>query len=342
MKRLALALAVAVAVVGALEIALRALGYSAPQWYRLDPLLGWTLHAHRHGWYAHAGGRTTVDINPAGLRDREHFFDKPDDVYRIAVLGDEFSEAMAIRIDDTWWRRLPYALQACGFARGRRLEVLNFAVRGYGTAQELLTLQTAAMLYAPDLVLLQFSPNDVAENSFSLAADKARPFYFLDARGAPRLDASFAATPAFARFMQTRYQLGAEILDHSRAFQLARQLAARTFVGAAYARGDVAALQEPKNALWQDAWRVTEALVLGARDYAVRNGARFALVAAPDPLQRGMAYPDQRLATFSAKAGIPFIALSSPEHAAAARGVALRLCASLSRDAPDGGAAQDR
>ena len=46
--------------------------------------------------------------------------------------------------------------------------------------------------------------------------------------------------------------------------------------------------------------------------------------------------------SMQAKAGIPFVALASPEHAAAARSVALQLCASLSRDAPAGGAAQDR
>ena len=324
------------------EIGLRVIGYSSPQWYRLDPQLGWSGRPHKRGLYAYEGGHTYVRMNNAGFRDRDRFVDKLDGVYRIAVLGDEVSEAMQVELADTWWWRLPPLLRSCG--NHLRVEVLNFAVSGYGTAQELVTLQTKAMRYQPDLVLLQFSDaNDVADNSFALSKEKLRPFYRVDAQGVPHVSESFAWSPAFERRMQTRYRLGEEIADHSRAFQLLRQYADLTFIGEAHADREVAILGEPRDELWQEAWRVTETLLAQMNQYARRNGARFMVVSVPHPLQpaNAMAYPDQRLARFGERSHVPFVALASalrPElylrngawsaraHRVAAQAVAPRIC----------------
>ena len=345
MKAAAIGAAALAAVVLIVEVALRVLGYSAPQWYQLDPQLGWSLRPHRHGVHLQDGSRTFVRINNAGFRDRDRFVDKIEGVYRIAVLGDEVSEALQVNVTDTWWWRLSPLLQSC--TRHLRVEVLNFAVGGYGTGQELVVLETTAMRYQPDLVLLQFSnANDVTDNSFALSPRKLRPFYRLDARGAPRISESFAWSPQFERRMQTRYRLGEEIADHSRAFQLARQIADMAFIGEAHADRDIAVLGEPRSALWEEAWRVTEALLERMHQYAGRNGARFMVVAAPHPLQpvKGMAYPDQRLAQFSERSHVPVVSLASvirPElylkggewsteaHRVAAEAVARQICNSL-------------
>ena len=114
----------------------------------------------------------------------------------------------------------------------------------------------------------------------------------------PRISESFAASPAFMRRMQTRYRLGEEIADHSRAFQLARQLADLTFIGEAHADRDIAILGEPRGALWEEAWHVTEALI--ARTQRIRASA-MARGSSWWPLRircsqvGAMAYPDQRL-----------------------------------------------
>ena len=312
MRSVAIAAAALAAVVLMVEVGLRVAGYSAPDWYQLDPHLGWSGRPHKRGVYAYEGGHTYVRMNNAGFRDRDRFVDKLEGVYRIAVLGDEVSEAMQVELADTWWWRLAPLLQSC--TKHLRVEVLNFAVAGYGTGQELVTLETTAMRYQPDLVLLQFSnASDVTDNSFALSKEKLRPFYRVDARGVPRLSESFAASPAFERRMQTRYRLGEEIADHSRAFQLVRQLADVTFIGEAHADRDIAILGEPRGEVWEDAWRITEALLARMKDYSERNGARFMVVAAPHPLQpvNAMAYPDQRLAQFGARSHVPFVSLAS-------------------------------
>jgi hypothetical protein len=342
MKAAAILAALAAAALLVVEISLRLLGYSAPQWYQLDPQLGWSGRAHKRGLYVYEGGQSHVRMNNAGFRDRDRFVDKLEGVYRIAVLGDEVSVAMPVEVNQTWWWRLAPLLQSCG--QHLRVEVLNFAVGGYGTGQELVTLQTKAMRYQPDLVLLQFSnANDVVDNSFALSKHKLRPFYRVDARGIPRLSESFATSPAFERRMQTRYRLGEEIADHSRAFQLARQLADLTFIGEAHADRDVTILGEPRGELWQEAWQVTEALLAQMNQYAQRNGARLMVASAPHPLQpvNTMAYPDQRLAQFAGRNHVPYVAWSSvlrPEmylrggewsaeaHRVAAEALAPRIC----------------
>ncbi len=328
----------AIAVVGALlvlELALRAAGYSAPQLYQLDPQLGWSLRATKQGWRISAGERGYAIINAAGFRDRDRTLDKPDPVYRIAVLGDDYSEAAPVALRDTWWWRLEAELQRCDFRPGKLIEVLNFGVAGYSTAQELVMLETRAMRYAPDLVLLQFAPSNVIDNSSALAPNKLRPFFYLDAHGVARIDDSFTTAAEFQRGMQTRYRLAAEIADHTRAFQLVRQLARQTFIAPAHAE---AALSSGR--LYEDAWRITEALIARMNDYARRNGAELRLVAVP---ARGASSADaeQRLAALGAKLSLPVMWLGSElraadyrpsgawtveGHRAAAAALARRLC----------------
>jgi hypothetical protein len=342
-KRAALLGGAALAALAALEVALRLASYSTPQLHQLDVELGWSLRANKSGSYAAQDGRIGVAINSAGFRDREHLLDKPDPVYRIAVLGDEYSEAMGIALRDTWWWRLELELQRCDFQPGKLVEVLNFGVAGYGTAQELVLLQRTAMRYAPDLVLLQFSADDVIDNSFALAPNKLRPFYFLDAHGVPRIDESFAAAPDFARRMQTRYRLAAELADHTRVLELLRELARETFIPPAHAETDPALAAPPRDALHEEAWRVTDALIAKAADYARRNGAELALVVVPPARQAGEAtsYADQRLAALGTKLQMPVISLGGglqsvqygrtgewtpAGHRAAADLIAHRLC----------------
>ena len=339
MKRAALA---AVAVVLVVELGLRFIGYAAPQWYELDRELGWRLHPHRHGWYLADGVKSPVHVTAAAVRDREHTLDKPDGVYRIAVLGDEYSEAMAVPVQQTWWRQLPRELQRCGFQPDKLIEVLNFGVGGYGTAQEYVLLETTAMRFQPDLVLLQFSPNDVRDNSRELTTEKNRPFFILDRHGLARIDDSFNDAPTFDDRMQTRYRLAEEIADHSRSYQLARQMAELAFIGEAHADGDLALLREPRDPVWESAWRVTEAAMTKLNSFTRRNGAQLAVVSVPHPRQAGhrLGYPDQRLAAFGKQNAIDVLTLEAMQpqmytasghwtreaHRVAAETVAHRLC----------------
>src|SRR3954466_14418520 len=176
-KNLAVALvSVAVALVLG-EMALRVVGFSYPNFWRPDPVVGTVLAPGMEGWQRDEGS-AYVKVSARGLRDREHSTAKPAGVYRIAVLGDSYAEAMQVDLERAFWALLPKKLEACGFAGGKRMEPINFGVSGYGTGNELLTLQTRVWSYEPDMVLLAFFPgNDVRNNSPALETEKNYPFF---------------------------------------------------------------------------------------------------------------------------------------------------------------------
>jgi hypothetical protein len=310
-ERLIAALLAAGGVAAALvlgEAALRAVGFSYPGFYFPDELTGGRLRPGAAGW-SRAEGETYVKISSQGLRDREHPIDKPPGVYRIAVLGDSYAEAMQVSIAQAFWSLLPQHLERCGFAPGRRIEAINFGVSGYGTAQELLTLRGRAWSYAPDLVLLAFFPgNDVRNNSKALEKDDLRPFFLLR-DGALELDDSFRRSEAFRRQVRRTGQFSA--LRELRLYELTRKLRDADFgvrhnspVAAALAEGrraipsltepglDENVLRAPADAAWRDAWTVTDKLIV-AMDGEVRlRGARFFLAVLSTP---GAVYPDAAL-----------------------------------------------
>jgi hypothetical protein len=322
------AVALAVVVLAGAELAVRAAGYSAPFWTRPDPQLGWRLRPGTQGWFIKEG-RNFARVSDAGWRDRDHTLDKPEHAYRIALLGDEHSEAMQVPLDASWWSLIAPRLEQCGVAPGKRIEVLNFGVTGYGTAQEAVLLETDAMRYRPDLVLVQFSAgNDVQNNSFALAEEKDRPFFLRDARGALHIDGSFNAGPRFVARSQISHELARKLGDHSRAFQLASMIPEGALMPRAHAAPGYqgALLAPPRDAQWEEAWEVTEGLLGQMRDYAKRNGAKFALVVVPDAIQvtpdamrresaqarlgvHDLFYPDRRVETFARRSGILAVTL---------------------------------
>lgn len=316
--------AVAVGLFLLLELALRAVGYSWPRWYEPDPQLGWRLRPGASGWFT-GEGRSFVRINSAGQRDREHALEKPADVYRIAVLGDAYAEAMQVALEDTYWAQLPQRLERCGFQPGKRIEVLNFGVRDYGTAQAYLVLERTAVRYRPDLILLQFdNGNDVRDNSHALDRIRGRPYFRLDAGGELRLDDSFTSDEEFRRRAALPSRTFRALSDASRALQLARRLPDLNPMGRAHAKPsgneaglEVQALAAPADPRWDEGWRVSEALIAKVAAFAARHGARAALVAVPFALE---VHPDTAWRErIQAKYGVPDLAYPDRRAVSAAR-----------------------
>src|SRR5712692_7630396 len=150
------------------ELFLRIIDYSYPIFYVTDYYRGFALRPGIEGHYQREGG-SYVRINSDGQRDREHSKAKPPDTVRIAVLGDSFAEAMHVPMEQTFWSLLERKLEECNAFPGKHVEVMNFGVSGYGTAQELLTLRQKVWDYSPDIVTLTFtSYNDIYDNSRAL------------------------------------------------------------------------------------------------------------------------------------------------------------------------------
>lgn len=108
-----------------------------------------------------------IKINSFGFRDEEFTREKPDGVFRIAVLGDSQEEALQVGLESTWQkvmaRELSEESKAMPAGRQVKVESYNFGVSGYGTDQEWLTLREKVWSFSPDMVILAFSPNDVGD-----------------------------------------------------------------------------------------------------------------------------------------------------------------------------------
>ncbi|HEX6104247.1 MAG TPA: SGNH/GDSL hydrolase family protein [Gemmatimonadales bacterium] len=339
----ALGLALAGVAVGLVcaELLLRAAGYSVPVFHTPDTTLGWALRPGAHGLQT-SEGRAWVRINSAGMRDREHAVAKPPGTYRIAVIGDSYAAAVEVDRDSTFWARLPGHLAPCGFAGGRAIEMLNFGVPGYGTAQEYLLLQTRALRYDPDLVLLVMTlGNDLENNVRELEPVAGRPFYELTGDGRLRLDRSFRSTWDQSPMGLFVWDVFGALVDRVRLLQLLHDALAKARAAGARSAGVGAELAPPRDRAWIDAWRVTERLVLAADTLARSHGTRLQVVVVSSPVQvtldtgvvRQLAdslgepdlfYPDRRLARLGAARGIPTVTLG-PAMARIARAERLHL-----------------
>src|SRR5262245_19292994 len=115
------------------EFALRLLGYKfSGSLYTSDPLLGWSLRPGAGAWEDDEG-LAWVKINSHGYRDRERAVSKPPGVYRIAVMGDSYTEARQVDLDKTFTYLSEEELNQRDCFGGRKVEVLNFGALGYGT-----------------------------------------------------------------------------------------------------------------------------------------------------------------------------------------------------------------
>lgn len=240
---------------------------------RPDPVLGWRPPAHQAAWQRFEG-QARVRTNRLGFRDRDHRRQKPAGVLRVAVLGDSFTEAVQVPIEDTWWRRMANALDARGCAGDdTAVEVMSFAVSGYSTAQALLAWRHHARAFAPDIVILAFFiGNDLTENLHALDDEPLRP-YLVPRGDELRLDQGFRTSPDYQAATALSGRLWQWLTEHSRSVQLALQ-ARDAWRVAALARAEAVTGDQPQergvdNAIyrppaspsWRQSWRATEAML---------------------------------------------------------------------------------
>ena len=98
-----------------------------------------------------------VRTNAFGMRDDEYTLEKPEDVFRICLIGDSVSFGMYLPLEKTFAKLLEKRLNAQDTGK---FEVLNFAVAGYNSSQEAVTLKEKVLNFKPDMVIVAFCPND--------------------------------------------------------------------------------------------------------------------------------------------------------------------------------------
>lgn len=329
------------------EAGLRLAGVAHSIFWIPDPYLGVTHNPGVQGWYTDEG-KAFVRINRDGLRGPEIAGAKPSGTLRIALLGDSYAEAMQVPLADTFGSVLEKQLATCPRLKGRKVEVINFGVSGFGTAQELVMLRRRVWQYSPDIVVLAFvTGNDVSDNSRLLSSQKPgyqdRP-YFEYREGKLVLDNSFRHSPRFRSHETTAWRFLRAVADHSRLLQLAREArvrwAGRQWWQEAQRRAgetnpviseaileDSKAYQAPTDPAWQSAWQVTERLLEEMQREVTDKGADFWVVTLSNPIQvypdpevreqfmaregiHDLFYPDHRIQAFCERSGIHVLTLA--------------------------------
>ncbi len=302
------------------ELMLRAIGYSYPLFYVTDYDRGYAPQRGQEGW-SWLENKTYLRFSSEGFRDREHTKAKPAGTIRIAVLGDSYAEARQVPIEQTFWAVMEKQLQGCRAFAGSNVEVINFGVSGYGTAQELLTLRQRVWDYSPDVVLLTFTTqNDVIDNYRPLKQTEQIP-YFVYQDGNLVYDSSFRSSPKYRWHDSRLFRLWGLVHDHSRLIQLIHhaQYSLRTNISDWRAKrrlsqrkqNQSAALasqekkdapvgedvevynivyREPADREWAEAWRVTEGLIGEIRNEVEQHGAKFMVVTISTDIQ---VFPDR-------------------------------------------------
>jgi lysophospholipase L1-like esterase len=270
-----------------------------------NPVVGVKLVPGKQGRSVKRGAfDAPVWINSHGYRDREHAYDKPAGVQRVVLLGDSFIEAMQVSFEESLTVALAERLQASGV----NAELINLGVSGYGTALQYLTFREFGARYRPDLVLMFFVGNDVSDNSRRLKGLPYVPYPVPDGNGSLVRDET--GQPRFTSFADQSSRLAfvtGLLRDHSKSYRLVRETVEGSpgLKGLLYGFRLMSTPPEPVTAKsafgfyeiyraqylepWEEAWAVTESLILATRELVETRGSRFGVVIVPSAWE---VYPD--------------------------------------------------
>ena len=181
-RRIAVNLAIAAVSIVA-TVALFEVGawFFAPEWtpkhgvrnfWAHHELLGWAHRPNASGTHYHRDFRVSVRTNEHGFRDRDYPVERVPGRQRMLFLGDSFGFGFGVERDEILTEIIE--------ARHPDWEIINTAVAGWGTDQQLLFLREIGSRFRPDVVLLLFHPNDVEDNNDRMRYGYYKPQFVLE------------------------------------------------------------------------------------------------------------------------------------------------------------------
>jgi len=321
---------IVLACVGELGLRLLPLGkYRSAPFRQYDPEIGLCLIPNKHVIHSRGCFQGEVSINRWGMRDRERTLQKSPVGFRIAMIGDSAVEAVQVKSDEVVNIRMEKLLRDVGY---NNVEVMNFAVEGIGTTQELLLYKQKVRQFRPDLVLLMFTlDNDIVNNSSTLQPkmygfhDWYCPYFDL----AP--DGNLVFKPVKRQHLE---KLRSYLETHSVLFYYLERMWVRVdlpsykWQGLPLYYGTYS--DDPLDVAWGHAWQVTGKVLALMRDTVTADGAQFMVLAWPDsvdidtewrhrmitrygtiPTSFNPSKPEQRLNEIGDRAHIPLVFLAS-------------------------------
>tara|TARA_B100000029_G_scaffold442668_1_gene461227 strand:- start:78 stop:1253 length:1176 start_codon:yes stop_codon:yes gene_type:complete len=138
-----------------------------------DPIMGRSYCPGTKGYLKENQVKMHVEVNADGLLGKPYPKERFNGKFRIALLGDSFTSAEAVKPEEKFagiWEKY------LSDKSNRDVEVINFGVGGTGTWQQLQMFHTKARNYKPDLTVVAFCwCNDIENNIDKLKSGSMNP-----------------------------------------------------------------------------------------------------------------------------------------------------------------------
>lgn len=270
--------------------------------FRSDEILNHFHSSNKTCKFRTAFWNVTYKINSLGLRDKEYYPKKPDNTYRILILGDSFTEGWGVEQEQSYPKQLEQMLKEK--VTGKKVEVINAGVASYSPVLEYLYLKEKGLQLNPDLVILAFDMTDFLED---LGFSKQTTF---DETGKPL--SVKPQLPAYQKVYLNNLKANtANISYHGLSSFLQKHFALlRTILSQKPNKLDPSGLFWPN----EQEWSMVNKNLLLVKDLLVQNNTKFLLVTYPyqDQLKdQRLLNPLQKLATFASENNIDFLDVTS-------------------------------
>lgn len=187
--------------------------------------------------YTHVTPEYVVELrtNSQGFRDDREFPETPPpNTKRVLLLGDSFAIGYGVNIEDS----VPALLEEqLAESLGHPVEVINMGVSGFGTSEELVTLQERGWDFQPDLVIVYWHNTDPVDNIRS-------NLFKLEDGKAVRTENEYLPAVALRKYLFS-FPLYRWIAEHSQLYAWARETAAARVKGIIRAINQPAAPEQP-------------------------------------------------------------------------------------------------
>jgi lysophospholipase L1-like esterase len=282
------------------EILLRLMGFESKLVYQPNPYYGWSHTAHDQFTRVMGDREIEISINSQGLRDFEYAYERDADVFRILVLGDSFTEAFQVDLEESFLKVLERKLNAEASGGPSRYEVIGAGVSGFGTDNELLFFRHEGHKYSPDVVMVAlYIGNDIRNNWYELDVKDSgglRKPYFVLADG----ELSIREYP-FEQHVSLKTRLKVFLNRNVSMYSLLRELRDRLRHQRRPGGGrrgvplDARLFAEDYPEPWENAWAVSQGLILKLRDEVREAGAELFVVMIPTRFQVHEQYWAERI-----------------------------------------------
>ena len=141
-------------------------GNGQAEWSRFTgtaPYVNSTVHAYMYDVEGNVVYDNLINFNAKGTRGSEPQYEKPENVYRILIIGDSFVEALQVADDQTFYALLQDELDA-SITTQNQFEVIAVGRTGWSPLQEAIFYEVEGYKYNADLVIQLFYINDVADS----------------------------------------------------------------------------------------------------------------------------------------------------------------------------------